>query len=100
MRDVTAIAGILRLRVQFFDERPLPRQSPLCGEIDVALVVREQRVSDRNLLADRRDRQHLVDDAPGDREVRRLRLPPLRLGLRDALLGLTTQAARRDRDRR
>src|SRR3546814_4256521 len=69
--NFAAIGLILALRVEHFDQRAFARLAAFLGEIDVAQVFLEECVGGVDPVADRGDRQHLIDDAAGDREMRR-----------------------------
>ena len=81
LRDVAAIGHELALRVEHFGERAFARVLALLRQIDVALIVGEERIGGIDSRADRGDRQHLIHHLAGEGEVRGLRLALLRLGL-------------------
>src|SRR3546814_11873684 len=93
--NFATIGLILALRVEHFYQRAFARLAAFLGEIDVAQVFLEECVGGVDPVADRGDRQHLIDDAAGDREMRRLGLAALRLGLRGGLFDRTRSEERR-----
>src|SRR3546814_15225408 len=60
--NFAAIGLILALRVEHFDQRAFARLAAFLGEIDVAQVFLEECVGGVDQVADRGDRQHLIED--------------------------------------
>ncbi len=92
-RQQGAIVGKLALRVQHLDQRAFAALAALLGEVDVALVVVDQRLRGGDARIDRRDRDHLGHDLTGDREMCRFGLAQLGLGIGGGLLALAALAA-------
>ena len=81
LRDIAAVGFELAARVQHLDQRALARAAARLGQIDIALVLGEQRLGGGDPCPDRGDQQHLVHDLAGHRQMRRLGLAKLRFGL-------------------
>src|SRR3546814_223925 len=91
--EFAPIIGKLGLRIQHFGQRAFARAPSRFREVDIMLILGDQCVGGCDAGANPRDRQHLIDYASGDGEMRCLCLIALRFRLSADLLKFAARAA-------